>query len=519
MGWASTYETGLHNVAWPNAFPGVDHISGVEVEHDPSSHNGVLNFRYKLDLPSNGWADDATFNNIRLLSKKPGLTGGASHATTPPLSGIFNFVRDGYEYNILATEPGRYNLSRRADIREQRSRGWTTNNGDKIERIATVSREALHRSIAEGITRAVQNGLPAELDQHRFQAFGPLPPIDTTKSQIRRLRNQLTDINSALTKARRNAELAEDTEAAQLFIDTVNQQLSERTRIERRITNLESTVSEPQLSQTFETQTQLVTYAIAALPGAKNTADPALRAALRTIISKETWTATKDKVQWELSIELPHEKGTIILGPIRGEVENRKDNRDGSTAIYRQRQNARQQLTNLGLATPAARSALSYPNPHLTNLLTAHLTQKPLPTDFEPELATHLITIYTNPDFVWKPGRWRLNDQVRQNILTLISQAGGTLTQEQLIDAGYNKNQLRHLTRTKPNTPTGNPILTQTGKGPTSLYQLQKCPHCHGWCDHSILTPETKPGIICTTCWRTPTPNSPTYPRWYRTRL
>lgn len=519
VGWADTYETGRHVVPWPNPFPGVEHVSGVPVEDDPSSAHGVLNLTYDLALPEDGWADDATFSAVKTRFDSQGLTGGASHTHTPPLSGMFNFVRDGYEYNVLATEPRRYNLSRRPEDPQRRFKGWTTRSGEDVERIGTVSREALHRSIADGIIAAVATGLPAQLDQHRFQASGPLPQINPTKAKMRGLKTQLADLTTNLRRAHRNANLAEDPETAALFINNINDYLDEQTRIKKQLQELEDTLEEPTLAETFETQTQLVTHAIAALANTKNRADTKLREALRTIISNETWTEVGDNIQWELHIELPHPEGTIILGPITGQVPNRKDNRDGSSIKYRQHQQTRHHLTKLGIPKQAARSAAAYPNPLLVELLIAHQQNRPYPTEITPELADHLIATYTNPNFGWAPGRWRLADQTRQQLLTLVSQAQGTLTQQQLKNHGYNKHQLRHATRKTPGAHSGDPILTHTGRGPTSLYQLTKCPHCDGWCDHSIVTPETLPGVLCTTCWRTPNPNSPTFPDWYRTML
>lgn len=47
---------------------------------------------------------------------------------------------------------------------------------------------------------------------------------------------------------------------------------------------------------------------------------------------------------------------------------------------------------------------------------------------------------------------------------------------------------------------------------------LLACPHCGGQVSHSIVTPETRPGVLCPDCWRTPHPASPVFLEWYRRR-
>ncbi len=51
--------------------------------------------------------------------------------------------------------------------------------------------------------------------------------------------------------------------------------------------------------------------------------------------------------------------------------------------------------------------------------------------------------------------------------------------------------------------------------GRDPMYGLLECPHCGGWASHSIVTPETRPGVLCPDCRRTPDLESPVFPEWY----
>lgn len=515
VGWVELYATGRHTTIWPNPFPGVTEIAGAVVEDSLQHEFGELRLVQEVPLPDGGWADEATFDAIRARAGTPAVTGGASHSVTPPLSGLFYFSDHDYEYATTA-DMNTYRLLRRPRRDDRQFTGWHSLAEQDIEWLASVSRSEWHRSIADSLLAAVQDGLPGELDANRFQAVGPLPQLDARRARIRAVRHQLDDAGANLDRARRNAQLAGDDEAAQLFVEDVKRHLADKSRLERELAALEADLDSPELGETFETNADLVAHAVAALASVDQRSDSALRDALRTVISRERWWLEGEMVRWELFIELPHSDGTVILGPISGQVPDRRRTRKTKPRRARDQRNTRDRLIELGLGKRAAECASKCSHPELTAVLAAHLLGEPTPEGIDPHWAGHIVSTYTDPHFNWNRGHWRLVDDTRRGGLRILAEAGGRLGHQKILDAGLNVNQLRYLSR-HTDAPSGEPILRRMGRGRDSTYALLDCPHCGGLMSHSVVTPETRPGVICPTCWRTPRPDSPVFPDWYRT--
>jgi hypothetical protein len=102
---------------------------------------------------------------------------------------------------------------------------------------------------------------------------------------------------------------------------------------------------------------------------------------------------------------------------------------------------------------------------------------------------------------------------MRREVLRVLGHDG--LTRADLIEAGLGANQIRYLSR-KTKAPSGEPILRRVRSDDGAKYLPLGCPHCGGYATHSMVTPETRPGVLCPTCWRTPRSDSPVFPIWYR---
>jgi hypothetical protein len=322
IGWIDTYRTGQYTVHWSNPFPGVDEIAGVSVEVDDPEFfpKGVLRLDFNLPLPDGGGADESTLDAIELRrSSKARITGASAHKSVAPLSGLFRFTEGGYEYAITG-ERDMYVLLRSIDDPKRRHFGWNSNVDGNLERIATINRIELHKSIANGVASAVANGLPAKLDVGRLHSQSEFLPVDSNTSHLRELRRQLCEAEKQRARAHRNARQACDDKASQFFVDDVKRYAAEIRQLTDEIAECDRAKAKPVLGSTFETNASMMAYAMSALANTERLGDQALRQALRTVISDEPKTFKDKCVTWSLNLELPHPEGTILLGPITGTV-------------------------------------------------------------------------------------------------------------------------------------------------------------------------------------------------------
>lgn len=326
--WAGVYETGRHEVPWANPFPGVDHIAGVHIEPRDGYAHGVLVFAYELARPEGGWGDRDTFAAIRDRANATGqkASGGACHKMVPPLSHFFSWKEDSFEYS-LSSRDRRYQLIRRPYRSERQFTGWAGDHSDEQEVVAVIRRSELHTSLAQGIIDAIKDGLPVELDAYRFVPTGLLPPLSGDHARLRKLEEQIADVERALSRARRNAGSVDDDDVAQLFLEDIKRHSARKRQLTAELSKLAEQQKTPQLAEVFESNADLAAHALAALAQGGGVVPVSVRDALRTVISAERMNVDAKTVTWECHIELPHPQGTVILGPIRGQVPNRRRQR------------------------------------------------------------------------------------------------------------------------------------------------------------------------------------------------
>jgi hypothetical protein len=501
LGWAQSYENGRHETLWPNPFPGVSDIAGVRVEEIDGFDHGALRLVQEMPQPDGGWADGATFDGIRLRMASTPVTGGASRTHVPPFSGLFRFIDDGYEHAVGTTNRN-YTLLRRPLDPERIYVGWNAESETSHERVAVVDRASWHRSVADAIVEAMRAGVPAELDFTRFQAAGSLPPLHPGRAKRRALQLRLEEAKENLRRAHRNAREAEADGAASLFIEDVKRFHSEVEHLDSEINALDSASVEPALTGAFESCADLVVQAIAALANSGGSSPSSLRDALRTVLHDEKWELDGDVVRWEFKLEIPHDEGTVLLGPIRGQVPNRRPT-PARTASRYTRLKARDQLVAEGLGERASECVAASGQPLIAEVLLAHLHQSERPKEADPEWAKLIIAVYADPAFLWTRNKWRQADEVRRTVLQSLESAGGTLPIDSLVAQGLNPEQIRYLWRVKA-TPTGQPIIRRVSGAVTPQVALLTCPHCGGMASHSVVTPETVPGVLC--CERSSNP-------------
>ncbi len=325
-GWAETYRTGVYELLWPNPFPGVAEFVGIPVEESEDRVRypcGALRFSYQLPLPEGGWADDATIDAVSSVGERRSPTGAGARDDARTLSGFFRFKEGEHEYAMVSLKQS-YVLLQRARDDDQRYRGWRHRPEDRPQRVATIPRVVLHQSIGESIVRAIEEGVPAYLDTQRFVATGGLPRLSAATARLRALRAELADLVKQVPAAVRNAELARDVEDAGIFVQRVVELESRKRDIEGEIERLEREQASRELGPQFESVGDMVVKAVSGLLLQSDRINLERRQALRTVVSGERMVldpATRT-VRWSLFLELPHAEGTVVVGPISGEVPN-----------------------------------------------------------------------------------------------------------------------------------------------------------------------------------------------------
>lgn len=530
-GWLHTYETGSYTVTWPNPFPGVKEVGGVPVEESDKHRHGVLRFEYTLPLPEGGWASGDVFAaaSTRRRTKTP--RGGAAHRDVPPLAGSFRWSDKDYEYATMSRLQ-HYLLYRRPQQNDRDLTGWAYSiSSGEAEHLATIRKRELHRSIATTVAEAIRDGVGANLLANQMFWLGDstqLPDFGTQSTRLRTLERRIEETERRLRRAHSNARLADHTESAQRFVaDTIKYERElKKLQTELKAIQAEANI-EPTLGERFESNAGLVAAALANLatiddtPPADRTDNAQnVRKALATILSHTRFTTEGKEAHWSLHVQIPVPEGIVSLGPITGTVANTKHNPPADNHLTRtQRRKLVKELVGTGINLQAARVLANCPHRQLVDALAAHLSGAP-DTGLDKDLLEHLASIYTKSGFRWMPGVWRFDEPPRQKLLDLLLEANGELSVAAINAAGIDRHVCARLSR-HLDTPTGTAIVERVGrwgvrtKATDRSLRLRACPHCGGWASLVCLTPETPEGVLCPTCRRMPTPDSPTFPECY----
>ena len=279
-------------------------------------------------------------------------------------------------------------------------------------------------------------------------------------------------------------------------------------------------------------------------------------------------------LHWQVRVALPTDTGAALLGPITGSVPvvARKIAAPQSRLLTPQRVataldllatgasvddllqavpgwgTARlltaipQALENKGLPRKQAMCMLASPITELRAAIVAALLHHPNPTPSDlPQLAQaiaedpahapyieHVLTCYLFPSHLTYARAWAYAIGPRQQLLDHIVARGGTATFAELtpIAPTLMRRELNTLL-TEDLTTDGRPTHPCAQLGPHTQRNHRRslsddsqvsaitCPHCGGWASRVIHAPEIPRGLLCPTCHRAPTPNSPQFPNSY----
>lgn len=511
--WADALGKGTYDVIWPNPFPGVEEIAGARVRHVAETDrypNGVLVFDYDLPQPAGGWAPHEVFASIRARSA---VTVTRCHDVSAPLSGFFATTNGDTEQVLVADNGDHYRVMQRAIDNTRVWTGWLQD--PDTTRVARVRRRDLHQSIAQAVTAAVETGIPAHLDTTHYQQNAPIR-LDAQSHRRRELAHLLEVAQDDHQRALRNMRVFDgDDEQVEVFRDDLIRAKQRCRAIEADLRALDEEAA-PELGMEFTSSAALVAYAIGAVGQVDGSGPRALTEALRTVVCDESLEVTPTAVRWRLSIEVPHDEGVVVIGPISGEVPNvmrvQRTSKPGARPVRTKSGagKARAALVSAGVHPKAALSAMACPEPELMQALLGEVTT----SGCDPSWASLAQATYRNTSFAWPSGQWHVDDRRPQELLDLLNGAGGTLPIAAVVAAGFATNELRYLSSDTA-APTGRHVVNVTGRAHSRALSLIRCPHCDGSNDIAMRVPENPSGVLCSTCRRSPDPDSPIFPGFY----
>ena len=512
------------------------------VEIIDSAKGRIWRLTYQLPLPTGGWASQDAFDAAfaardRRREHATSQGGVAAGRVRKPLCGLPGWFHDGYQYQLFSGNQNRYELRRRpegqATVRRtiggrprQVARGWGVHK--EGERVARLSAQELHRSVAEGLVDAATHGMTLR------SATDALVAADD--DVLEDLRCQLRQVEQRVANARRNANDAQTDSQRQMFLDDVNQAAAEQERLEADILRLARTNA----GGSIPVDADAVAAALAAVADEQNHVPAEVADALREVLDGFTLLPHRDGTAiWHAGLKVPLAGGTLKLGPASGAVilGHSRQVAAARTASLRDRgeeaaryvigqglppdeaaeklrvrthrrvsQAVRDYLKQRGMSTEAASVLVAYTPPSARQVVWERLHERPFPNDGNRHFAAHVAAVYLNQPIgsgtQWKTRRTLMNRTIRQ-----LQEQGGWLPPSDINQfaqsVGISRITLDYWIkgRTQPGRHTP-PILTdeQGGVG------LVACPHpdCNGWATYACLLPEVPTVVICPDCRRMP---------------
>ena len=578
--WLDLYATGVHKVKRENPFIGLDRIGVTPVIRTSESDSGYIELNYDWGLPEGGWVSNevlALARNAFGQCSKIG-SGATGHLVRKPLLGLVRWTdENSYEWVLDSKVEDQYRLRRRL-FKKGALPGWGDASIDGAI-VARVGVEDLHKSIADGITKAITTGVATEkLRGHYIGQF--------SKSSFVDLENTLS--TNALVKEEKVLR-AQATRARKVVLDFAEEQdatpwIKEAIEFERRadaiqikINDLQNTVKlVAQLEKEIPTDMAACARALSVLYRVENRAPRAVSDALGQILKDITIELTpKGRIQWRLYVLLPTSEGAVRLGPICGEVAPvlkkllvtrsilttgpRVESvlevfRSGSSMREATRKVPDWSAQRVNIHVSKALKAKGLPPKTLTTLLNARVPElrmaviggvlmKPnMKSSDIPAVAKaldipgcslgwveHVLHFYLFSSRAHFPSYWITGVGRRQSLLNKLLEAGGKTTVGEfgeVAGGGYYRSEL-----------TQKLLAPQAGDGsveflsviePGEIYEkvsgritgrsivkLVDCPHCGGFASRVIIVPELTRQLLCPNCRKMPTVDSPEFPNIY----
>ncbi len=438
----------------------------------------------------------------------------------------------------------------------------TSDTGRLAERVASIDPAEFHGAVQAAAVAALRDGAPVELlDGVEFWRMSDLNArvTDTRGRRIAMLGEELADARRAYDQARRNANSTTNEKLRADYLADSEREADRITALEADLASAEAQPDSAATPDAFDSDCDFLAHALAGLTVHGEHAPAEYVDALSRVIEFDAFTPihTTDPPQVEVTFHLllPADGRVARFGPITCRVQNRayrntlRDNGETQRARALMHQRLRQEghadldaaphravdslrdllVTQLGWTRHAARTLATSGVGALYDIAAHLLWGDPLPAGLDPAYVELVTTTYQDPGFRWNPHRHALDCTLRQTAVDAVVAAGGHLGFTELETALTNTTvddvRITVFSRdqTIGNGPTWHPCLERRGdwiqQHPKSGRSLAAatCPHCNGFASRVVRTPETPADLLCPTCHRMPTTDSPTYPDTYLT--
>lgn len=502
--WVELYASGTHTFRQKNNFQKVEYLLEHRVIRNERESESYIELTTSAPLPAGGWASPEVFESIRRRTARvpAPLKGGRGHSRLKPLSATWSWSDDTYQYTVLC-RGNKYKVYRRP-FSDTPDAGWYVNRDSSIENLATVRSADLHAAIATAAASAVRDGIPAHLVEGEMlwlEEGLSFPRIDSTSAELLALKRQLEEAETLAKRARKNATLASNPATSQAFISDADDYEYTAGTLKARVAELEQR-AQPQLEPSFTTNAALVARALANLATVDDVAERPVRSAVDQIIKGHYITVEDSTVTFAFSLRVPVSQGVAALGPITCSLpDRRKTNNDQPTRPFPP------EMTRLALMVLS-----SHPDTQVHEMVLTAATDGATHND---AYIQHMVAVYTSADFQWSSRGWRLDDRERQSLVDIVARLGGRALPNAVRTEGIERNRMWRFSRGE------DAVLRRSGtwrKGlndGTRMLSLVPCPHCDGHATVVIRVPEVPGSLLCPTCRRMPTPNSPVFPPTY----
>lgn len=451
-------------------------------------------------------------------------------------------------------------------------RGFVHQGRRRGDKLAVVDAPALHKALADAITDAVTSGV--EVRPHT--EYPPEAIAPTSQARLRHLRENHAALALQAQQARQ--VLSDPTMftpglRAQLVADAEHA----HTRAEAAAAELEAAqnASAPNYPDRLASAPYPLAQALAVLGGVVKPTPREFTLAVNSVLSDLRLRPAGAVVECEVHATVPVTDGLLVVGPITFEVPQRMGARTQSArgvdtdtpevreARYRQlaeqllttdvpirdmadgraftgqedRRRAIDWLTRAGLTHQSAHRALGCASLTTRSTLWHHLSGAPAPEGLDPAFVERIREAFFEPTDL-ENNWWRKTGE-RGPTLDFIRESSQTATvediQQFLSQRGNPPATYGWLLQPPTSALRGTSSIWPTFSVPRSREpqhcrpgcpplcwahrraRLHPCIHCGNVADRHIPVPEVRTGLLCSTCMREPTADSPIFPAEYAT--
>ena len=437
----------------------------------------------------------------------------------------------------------------------------STDRGRTADRIASLNPVELHQAISDAAIAALRNGAPIEqLDGLTYYKInGRLAARhDTTEQKRNHLTKRITEEEEIAKRARANANRVDDEQAQAAFVDDAVRAHTEIKRLRKELDSCNTENNPQALPDEISSELDYFAHALARLAVTTKTPNREFADAVQQIITDIKITPRIDERVCDVEFRLcvPAADRVLTIGPIRTVVTNRaypatlpddiSPNSPRRTLVRAASSNAlhpppggshletiqiiKDQLIKRGYSPLASGTLLRSNSAALNAFIAAELWNEPIPDEFDPEYITHIRNTYKSTTFRWNPRNHKVDANLRQQLTNAVVARDGHATMHELInDLAHTKINANRIAVYSTDqacgpAPPWQPCVTRQGLWTSNTsrdersLRTRKCPHCpDGHATTVIRVPEVPACVLCPTCHRMPTNNSPIFPAEYFT--